>query len=56
MYRDYTDSTQAFNNDIIVVEQALTELERLKKFKETFDNYELVKKQDFIAYEKLVRV
>ena len=27
------------------------ELERLKKFKETFDNYELAKKQDFIAYE-----
>ena len=23
VYRDYTDSTQAFNNDIIVVEQAL---------------------------------
>lgn len=33
------------------IEQSLTELERLKKFKETFDNYELAKKQDFIAYE-----
>ena len=33
------------------IEKALNELERLKKFKETFDNYELVKKQDFIAYE-----
>ena len=33
------------------IEQALNELERLKKFKETFDNYELAKKQDFIAYE-----
>ena len=33
------------------IQQALTELERLKKFKETFDNYELAKKQDFIAYE-----
>ena len=34
-----------------LLENALNELERLKKFKETFDNYELVKKQDFIAYE-----
>jgi len=33
------------------IQQALDELERLKKFKETFDNYELAKKQDFIAYE-----
>ena len=33
------------------IQQALNELERLKKFKETFDNYELAKKQDFIAYE-----
>ncbi|MDD4068816.1 MAG: hypothetical protein PHF05_00015 [Candidatus Izemoplasmatales bacterium] len=33
------------------IQQALNELERLKKFKETFDNYELSKKQDFIAYE-----
>ena len=37
-----------------VLEDALTELERLKKFKETFDNYELVKKQDFIAYENWI--
>ena len=34
-----------------IIEQALTELERLKKFKETFDNYELAKRQDFIAFE-----
>ena len=34
-----------------IIEQALNDLERLKKFKETFDNYELVKRQDFIAYE-----
>ena len=34
-----------------IIEQALNTLERLKKFKETFDNYELAKKQDFIAYE-----
>ena len=33
------------------VVNALNELKRLKKFKETFDNYELAKKQDFIAYE-----
>ena len=33
------------------IQQALNELERLKKFKETFDNYELAKRQDFIAYE-----
>jgi len=37
--------------EIEAIEQALNELERLKKFKETFDNYELSKKQDFIAYE-----
>ena len=30
---------------------AINELERLKKFKETFDNYELSKRQDFIAFE-----
>ena len=35
-------------------EQALNELERLKKFKETFDNYELAKKQGFIAYENWI--
>ena len=34
-----------------IIEQAIAELERLKKFKATFDNYELAKKQDFIAYE-----
>ena len=39
------------DTDISIIEQALNELERLKKFKETFDNYELAKKQDFIAYE-----
>ena len=33
------------------VSEAINTLERLKKFKETFDNYELAKKQDFIAYE-----
>lgn len=39
------------DTEISIVEQALNELERLKKFKETFDNYELFKKQDFIAFE-----
>ena len=34
-----------------IIEQALNDLERLKKFKETFDNYELAKRQDFIAFE-----
>ncbi len=33
------------------IQQALNELKRLKKFKETFDNYELLKKQGFISYE-----
>ena len=33
------------------VSEAINTLERLKKFKETFDNYELAKRQDFIAYE-----
>lgn len=31
--------------------EALTELERLQKFKATFDAYELSQKQGFIAYE-----
>ena len=39
------------DTDISIIEQALNELKRLKKFKETFDNYELAKKQGFIAYE-----
>lgn len=33
------------------VSEAINTLERLKKFKETFDNFELAKRQDFIAYE-----
>jgi len=37
-----------------ILKQALTKLERLKKFKETFDNCELVKKQGFIAYENWI--
>ena len=42
---------QGFINEFKVIEQALNDLERLKKFKETFDNYELAKRQDFIAFE-----
>jgi len=34
-----------------MVNEALTELERLQKFKATFDAYELSQKQGFIAYE-----
>ncbi len=40
-----------FDDEFNLIEQALNDLERLKKFKETFDNYELAKRQDFIAYE-----
>ena len=40
-----------FDDEFNLIEQALNDLERLKKFKETFDNFELAKKQDFIAYE-----
>jgi len=34
-----------------MVTECFDELERLQKFKATFDAYELAKKQDFIAYE-----
>jgi hypothetical protein len=33
------------------LDEALTELERLQKFKATFDAYELSQKQGFVAYE-----
>ena len=36
-----------------VLKNALNELKRLKKFKETFDNYELAKKQGFYCIRKL---
>ncbi len=42
---------QGFIKEFKVIEQALNDLERLKKFKETFDNYELSKRQDFVAFE-----
>ena len=44
-------TTSIYHPAIRVLLQSINELERLKKFKETFDNYELAKKQDFIAYE-----
>lgn len=40
--------------ELTLIRQALNELERLKKFKQTFDSYELAKKQDFIAYENWI--
>jgi len=40
-----------YDTEIDIVDKALNDLERLKKFKETFDNFELAKRQDFIAYE-----
>lgn len=43
--------TGGFGNWYIGVKTALTELERLQKFKSTFDAYELSQKQGFIAYE-----
>lgn len=36
---------------VSVIDNGLRELERLRTFKKTFDEYELSKKQDFIAYE-----
>ena len=50
---DYQDITmsQLFLEEYEVVYQSLQELKRLRKFKKTFDNYELSQKQGFIAYE-----
>lgn len=48
---EYDYETKGIRNAEMLLKQALTELERLKKFKETFDNYELSKRQDFIAFE-----
>ena len=36
---------------IKILKQAITELERLRTFKATFDRYELSQKQDYVAYE-----
>ncbi len=48
---EYDYETRGIRNAEMLLKQALNDLERLKKFKETFDNYELAKRQDFIAYE-----
>ena len=48
---EYDYETKGIRNAEMLLKQALNDLERLKKFKETFDNYELAKRQDFIAYE-----
>ena len=40
-----------YDTEIDIVDKALNDLERLKKYKETFDNYGIAKRQDFIAYE-----
>ena len=49
-------SPSNFNSDKLleatkIVDESLTELERLQKFKATFYAYELSQKQGFIAYE-----
>ena len=48
---EYDYETKGIRNAEMLLKQALNDLERLKKFKETFDSYELAKRQDFIAYE-----
>lgn len=48
---EYDYETKGIRNAEMLLNQALNDLERLKKFKETFDNYELAKRQDFIAFE-----
>ena len=40
-----------YGYEIEELQKVLKEHKRLQKFKETFDNYELAKKQEFIAYE-----
>ncbi len=48
---EYDYETKGIRNAEMLLKQALKDLERLIKFKETFDNYELAKRQDFIAFE-----
>lgn len=48
---EYDYETKGIRNAEMLLKQALNDLERLKKFKETFDNYELSKRQDFVAFE-----
>lgn len=40
-----------YGYEIDELQKFLKKHKRLQEFKETFDNYELAKKQDFIAYE-----
>jgi hypothetical protein len=42
---------ETVNTNALELEQVINELDRLQKFKKTFDAYELSKKQGFIAYE-----
>lgn len=49
---DSSKSIEEAHDDLFpIIKNALNELERLRKFRETFNAYELSKKQDFIAYE-----
>jgi len=54
---DYiTGESKEFNSvqiidKVVDIKLSLYELERLRKFKATFDKYELAQKQGFIAYE-----
>lgn len=49
--KGWIDHYEVPNDVVETCIEALTELDRLQKFKATFDAYELSKKQDFIAYE-----
>jgi len=48
---EYDYETKGIRHAEMLLKQALNDLECLIKFKETFDNYELAKRQDFIAFE-----
>ena len=51
MDNKYDKAYKEMKRYITDMEAMEKELERYKKFKATFDAYELAKKQDFIAYE-----
>ena len=53
VYREYNSSREPFEDDIATINEAIEELKRLQKFKQTFDAYELAKKQDYVAFEIL---
>jgi hypothetical protein len=52
---DYQDITisQLFFEEYNMIYKSLLELKKLKKFKATFDAYELAAKQGYVAYEIL---